>query len=100
MIFRRQSAPVFRRRLYIQLDETSWLSMSPDWLQGSSTLFKELLRQPSWEQRYRVMFGRRLIEPRLTAECLDIADAPQALLYTVRDAGSHPQKPTFYTIGN
>jgi hypothetical protein len=38
------------------------------------------------KQRYRVMFARRFIELRLTAEYPDIADAPQAMLHTVADA--------------
>jgi hypothetical protein len=32
-------------------------------LQGSRVLFEELLETAPWEQRYRMMFGRRFIEP-------------------------------------
>lgn len=70
----------------IALDETSWVEHVPGWLQGSGVLFDELLATAPWEQRYRMMFARRFIEPRLTAEYPDIAEAPQALLHTVADA--------------
>ncbi|MFJ1766852.1 hypothetical protein ACIOD2_41440 [Amycolatopsis sp. NPDC088138] len=35
-----------------------------------------------WEQRHRVLSGKRFTEPRLTAGYPDIADAPQELLHT------------------
>jgi alkylated DNA repair dioxygenase AlkB len=70
----------------IDLDQISWVEHVPGWLQGSGVLFDELLATAPWEQRYRMMFARRFIEPRLTAEYPDIADAPQALLHTVTDA--------------
>jgi len=70
----------------IDLDQTSWVEHVPGWLQGSGVLFDELLATAPWEQRYRMMFARRFIEPRLTAEYPDIAGAPQALLHTVTDA--------------
>ena len=70
----------------IDLDQTSWVEHVPGWLQGSGVLFDELLATAPWEQGYRMMFARRFIEPRLTAEYPDIAGAPQALLHTVTDA--------------
>jgi alkylated DNA repair dioxygenase AlkB len=70
----------------IDLDETSWVEHVPGWLQGSGALFDELLATAPWEQRYRMMFARRFIEPRLTAEYPDIAQAPQALLHTVAES--------------
>ncbi len=54
-------------------------------MQGSGVLFEELLTTAPWEQRYRMMFARRFIEPRLTAEYPDIAEAPQAMLHTVAE---------------
>jgi alkylated DNA repair dioxygenase AlkB len=70
----------------VELDEASWIEHVPGWLLGSGTLFDELLATAPWEQRSRVMFERRFIEPRLTAEYPDIAGAPQALLHTVAGA--------------
>ncbi|TDV51876.1 alpha-ketoglutarate-dependent dioxygenase AlkB [Actinophytocola oryzae] len=73
----------------IQLDETSWIEHVPGWLTGSAHLFDQLLTEAPWEQRYRMMFGRRFQEPRLTAEYPDIAGAPQELLHTVADTLSN-----------
>jgi alkylated DNA repair dioxygenase AlkB len=78
--------PHFTGARRIDLDETSWVEHVPGWLQGSGALFDELLATAPWEQRYRMMFARRFIEPRLTAEYPDIAGAPQALLHTVAGA--------------
>lgn len=68
------------------LDQTSWIEHVPGWLQGSDALFEELMTTAPWEQRHRVMFSERVIEPRLTAEYADIADVPQAMLHTVTEA--------------
>ncbi|MFD9735209.1 alpha-ketoglutarate-dependent dioxygenase AlkB [Umezawaea sp. NPDC059074] len=70
----------------IQLDDTSWVDHVPGWMQGSGHLFDQLLNEAPWEQRYRMMFGRRFQEPRNTAEYPDIADAPLELLHTVAGA--------------
>ena len=70
----------------IELDETSWIEYVPRWLQGSAGLFDELTATAQWEQRYRYMYGRRLAEPRLTAEYADIDVAPQRLLRTITEA--------------
>ena len=70
----------------IALDETSWIEYVPRWLQGSAGLFDELTATAQWEQRYRHMYGRRLAEPRLTAEYADIEVAPQRLLHTITEA--------------
>lgn len=70
----------------IELDATSWIEHVPGWLQGSDHLFRELLVGAPWEQRDRVMFARRFVEPRLTAEYPDISEAPEPLLRTVADA--------------
>jgi alkylated DNA repair dioxygenase AlkB len=69
----------------IELDETSWIEYVPRWLQGSASLFDELTATSPWEQRYRYMYGRRVAEPRLTAEYADIDVAPQRLLHIVTD---------------
>jgi alkylated DNA repair dioxygenase AlkB len=76
---------VFATAERIELDETSWIEYVPRWLQGSASLFGELATTAQWEQRYRYMYGRRLAEPRLTAEYADIDVAPQRLLHTITD---------------
>ncbi|RJQ81815.1 alpha-ketoglutarate-dependent dioxygenase AlkB [Pseudonocardiaceae bacterium YIM PH 21723] len=70
----------------IQLDATSWIEHVPGWLHGSGALFDDLLATAPWEQRYRWMFDKHLIEPRLTAEYPDLVKAPQPLLHTVAEA--------------
>src|SRR5579863_4106179 len=67
----------------ITLDQTSWIEHVPGWLTGSGTLFDELMASAPWEQRHRIMWGERVIEPRLTAEYRDVDDAPQELLRRV-----------------
>jgi alkylated DNA repair dioxygenase AlkB len=67
----------------IELDPTSWIEHVPGWLRGSAALFDELRATAPWEQRHRYMYGEQVIEPRLTAEYRDIADAPQELLRRV-----------------
>jgi alkylated DNA repair dioxygenase AlkB len=70
----------------IELDETSWIEYVPRWLQGSASLFDELMATATWEQRDRYMYGRRVAEPRLTAEYADIDVAPQRLLPAITEA--------------
>jgi alkylated DNA repair dioxygenase AlkB len=67
----------------IELDETSWIDKVPGWLRASGSLFDELTATAPWEQRHRYMYGRRIAEPRLTAEYEDIAAVPQHLLHDV-----------------
>ena len=73
----------FRTAHRIELDATSWIEHVPGWLTGSDHLFKQLLETAPWEQRDRVMYGRRFVEPRRTAEYPDLDQAPQPLLHTV-----------------
>ncbi len=67
----------------VELDETSWLEHVPGWLRGSGRLLDELTATAPWEQRYRYMYGRRVAEPRLTAEYEDVSAAPQRLLHVI-----------------
>ena len=69
----------------IELDETSWIEYVPRWLEGSASLFDELMATATWEQRDRYMYGRSVAEPRLTAEYADIDVAPQPLLHSITD---------------
>jgi alkylated DNA repair dioxygenase AlkB len=62
----------------IELDETSWIEHTPGWLDAddAAELFGKLVANAAWEQRDRWIVDRRVIEPRLTAEYNDLADAP------------------------
>ncbi|GAA3545809.1 alpha-ketoglutarate-dependent dioxygenase AlkB [Nonomuraea rosea] len=66
----------------IQLDDTSWVEHVPGWLSGGQRLLEALLAGAGWEQRERWMVNRMVVEPRLTAEYQDVADAPEAELRT------------------
>ena len=69
----------------IELDATSWVEQVPGWLRAGGALFDELMTPAPWEQRYRYIYDRRVIEPRLTAEYQDVNAAPQQLLRTVTE---------------
>jgi alkylated DNA repair dioxygenase AlkB len=66
----------------ITLDETSWVEYVPGWLPGpdADELLAKLTANAAWEQRERWMVNRVVIEPRLTAEYNDLADAPDPAL--------------------
>jgi alkylated DNA repair dioxygenase AlkB len=66
----------------IDLDATSWVEHVPRWLTGSEHLLAALVASPGWEQRTRWMINRSVLEPRLTAEYRDLADAPVQILRT------------------
>lgn len=63
----------------VQLDAHSWVEQVPGWFTGAGPLFDELARTARWEQRRRRMYGRWVLEPRLTAEHRDLSAAPPAL---------------------
>ncbi|MFI6909400.1 alpha-ketoglutarate-dependent dioxygenase AlkB [Nonomuraea sp. NPDC050394] len=70
----------------VRLDETSWVEHVPAWLTGGEHLLRELIAGAAWEQRLRSIAGRMMVEPRLTAEYPDLADAPHDLLRTAAAA--------------
>lgn len=70
----------------IELDATSWVEHVPGWLSGDDALLASLVATAGWEQRERWMYDRKVLEPRLTAEYLDPADAPEPLLGTLAAA--------------
>ena len=77
------AAPVER----IELDGGAWLDHAPGWLEGSDTLFQEVLDRAPWGQRRRYMYEGMVDEPRLTAGWSDAKgwdDCPAAVL-EVRD---------------
>lgn len=66
----------------ITLDETSRVEYVTGWLPGpdADELLAKLTANAAWEQRERRMVNRVVIEPRLTAEYNDLADAPDPAL--------------------
>jgi alkylated DNA repair dioxygenase AlkB len=60
----------------IALDGASWIEHIPDWLGQPEALFADLMETAPWLQRDRWMYTRTVIEPRLTADYPDVAEAP------------------------
>jgi alkylated DNA repair dioxygenase AlkB len=67
----------------MELDPTSWVEHVPGWLTGSGLLLEALTTSAAWEQRQRWMVNRMVLEPRMTAEYTDLADAPENILRTM-----------------
>jgi alkylated DNA repair dioxygenase AlkB len=62
-----------------RLDEHSWITYVPGFLTGHHRLLADLATLDVWEQRQRWMFDRRVEEPRLTGEYVDLSAAPRLL---------------------
>jgi alkylated DNA repair dioxygenase AlkB len=74
----------------IELDATSWVEHVRGWLTGSERVFDDVYATAGFEQRSRWMYSQKVVEPRLTAEYADVADAPLPMLRTVVAAlGDH-----------
>jgi alkylated DNA repair dioxygenase AlkB len=67
----------------VELDASSWIEHVPSWVQDADELFEELLEVAPWEQRQRWMYTRTVVEPRLTAEYADVAQAPSDKLRSI-----------------
>lgn len=73
----------------VRLDAQSWVEHVPGWLTGAERLFEELLDVGRWERRQRWMYGKRVTEPRLTAQYPDLAGAPRTLQQAARTLTAH-----------
>jgi alkylated DNA repair dioxygenase AlkB len=62
-----------------RLDGHSWITHVPGFLTGHHRLLADLATLDVWEQRQRWMFDRRVEEPRLTGEYVDLSAAPRLL---------------------
>lgn len=58
------------------LDEQSWITHVPGFVTGNEQLVTQLATIDRWEQRRRWMYHREVDEPRLTAEFVDLPNAP------------------------
>ena len=56
----------FSSLVRVGLDPESWVDYVPAWVGGADGLFAELL-SVDWGQRTRMMFDKRVVEPRLTS---------------------------------
>jgi len=59
--------PSFSSLKRVELDAESWVDYAPGWVAGADELFAELLTATHWGQRTRMMFDKRVVEPRLTS---------------------------------
>ena len=50
-----------------QLDDECWIDHVPGWLSGADAVFAALLASAAWREHDRVMYGRTVAQPRLTA---------------------------------
>jgi alkylated DNA repair dioxygenase AlkB len=56
------------------LDGTSWVDHVPEWMQGSDTLFEELVARGDWQQPEVHMYDRKLAQPRLSARWPEVPE--------------------------
>jgi alkylated DNA repair dioxygenase AlkB len=57
----------FDRLVRHQLDANAWVDQVEGWLTGSNELFEWLLHNVDWGEHDRLMYGRMVAQPRLTA---------------------------------
>ena len=50
-----------------QLDQESWVDYAPGWLRGADELFEWLVANVDWGEYDRLMYGKMVAQPRLTA---------------------------------
>jgi alkylated DNA repair dioxygenase AlkB len=58
------------------LDERAWVDHAPGWISGSDSLFERIVADRAWQQRSRMMYDRRVVEPRLTSQWSAGGDEP------------------------
>jgi alkylated DNA repair dioxygenase AlkB len=53
----------------IELESGAWVTLTEGWLapDEGTAIFECMLRELSWEQRHIVLFGKRILQPRLIA---------------------------------
>jgi alkylated DNA repair dioxygenase AlkB len=83
------------------LDESAWIDIAPEWVSGADGLFEELVRTRRWVQRKRVMYGKELLEPRLTSYWLKASEEPllPPFIEELRDSLSRKYGVLFDSVG-
>src|SRR6201999_1032263 len=76
-----------------RLDEHSWITHVPGFVTGHHRLLADLALLDVWEQRQRWMFERRVEEPRLTGEYVDLSAAPRLLAELAGTLGERLEVP-------
>src|SRR5947209_8508182 len=71
---------------HIALDERSWVDLVRTWVTANDSLFADLIDNAPWEpQRTRVMWDRKVNEPRIIARWPDLSTLPRTV-QAARDA--------------
>ena len=66
-----------------ELDQQSWIEVIPGLIRSPERLFAQLMRDLEWSQRRRWVYNRKVDEPRLTADYMDIDTVPSSALLTL-----------------
>jgi alkylated DNA repair dioxygenase AlkB len=84
-----------------QLDERTWVDLGRGWIRGADTLFDECTTRLDWRQRRRPMFGRLVLEPRLTAPLhADGPGTPPAITRAADTLSAHYDQPLRHVWAN
>ena len=57
----------FARLVRHHLDAEAWVDHCPDFVRGADRLFEEVMASGHWAQHDRLMYGERVMQPRLNA---------------------------------
>jgi hypothetical protein len=76
----------FRTAIRTNLDEHSWVDLTPGWISGSDELFRQIATEADWAQHWRRMFKQVFREPRFTAAFDSIEQAPVSFIGEIADA--------------
>lgn len=57
----------FQGAYRVELDDASWVDVVPGWLAGADGVFERLVECAPWHQRSRILWGNKMVEPRLTS---------------------------------
>ncbi len=77
--------PTFRDLTRRPLEPDAWVDYAPAWVEGTATLFEELLSVIPWSSRLVHMYDRKVPEPRLTARW-EVGQAPNGMPQPARRA--------------
>jgi alkylated DNA repair dioxygenase AlkB len=56
-----------------QLDDEAWVDHCPGFVRGADEVFEEVMASGHWAQHDRVVYGERVMQPRLNAAWPDLA---------------------------
>ena len=83
-----------------QLDAEAWVDHVPGWLRGADELFEWLLRNVDWGEHDRLMYGRIVAQPRLTAPHWNPEDeSTPTPLRAIASALTERYRRTFDSVG-